>query len=911
MSFQALTILLPCHSLEDFPVHHQGPEADNLLTAWTALWHPALIASAGTAPQWRRADDPPESLGGHLLAIPDVAVRDLPSGFLPRAKSEGAIVLRSGTREMMLALALEAAEGVDRLDGELVADFLALGYCFLQVELLTRQMRYASNLDEIHFRHQLVEGAQAAARGDESLAREKLASCFGMLSTERDHYYSVDVYLLDLTLVAETTLGPSLRGELDHGFPTNLLLTSELVARMAAEQPASLTRVREQLDAHRCALVGGERTSWRWPLLDVDTLSRNLVEGLQEYETQLAARPRIFGRHRSGLTPLIPQILHRLQFQSALHVAMDGGRIPQGSQFKTRWEGVDGTAIDAIARSPLDASEPGVFLGLCHKLGESMDMDHVASLCLAHWPGQSCRWYDELRRVTRHTSALGKFYLLDSYFRDTMLPGRLDRFEAGQYRCDFLKPAVIRREENPLSRVVDFWRNVAAQRAAEALQTWGTLLGAADEADVVPRAGSDEQPADPGQLTACVERQAQRLANALGKPETNARPRRVIFNPLPATRRVLVEQADSSQLSVEVPGWGFATVEPGAAAETSSSTRRKRAKLIADDLTLKNEHFEARVHSQTGGIASVRSFNSRSNLISQQLAMRLPRPAGHEPAGAEEPYTRMVAQTVKVVANSELRGVIESQGVLLDPEGSEAARFRQRTTVTAGDRVLRMHLELEPLREPRTDPWNSYYACRFAWGDDTAVITRSVQETRVKAEPGRWEAPLFVEIDNGHARVAVLTGGLPFHRLAEGRLLDNLLVARGESRREFTLGLAVDVPHPIVEACELLLPERELQVEARLPATVTSGWLFQVGVRNILATSWQPLVEQGTIRGFRVRLLETAGRATRSRLAAFRTIRSARQLDLLGSACGEFGVEEGQVQLQLGPNEWVEVEALF
>ena len=33
-------------------------------------------------------------------------------------------------------------------DPELVKDFLAFGFAFLQVELLTQQMRYASSIDQ-------------------------------------------------------------------------------------------------------------------------------------------------------------------------------------------------------------------------------------------------------------------------------------------------------------------------------------------------------------------------------------------------------------------------------------------------------------------------------------------------------------------------------------------------------------------------------------------------------------------------------------------------------------------------------------------------------------------------------------------------------------------------------------------
>ena len=70
----------------------------------------------------------------------------------------------------------------------------------------------------------------------------------------------------------------------------------------------------------------------------------------------------------NGLTPHLPGILHRLGFQGALHTGFEDGKTPEGVQFKVRWEGLDGSAIDAIAKSPLDATKPQTFLSLATKL---------------------------------------------------------------------------------------------------------------------------------------------------------------------------------------------------------------------------------------------------------------------------------------------------------------------------------------------------------------------------------------------------------------------------------------------------------------------------------------------------------------------------------------------------------------
>src|SRR5262245_8065090 len=241
MKYQELLILLPCHSLEDFPTHHEGDDAHSLLASWSALWHPTLIASAGQAPSWRRVDDPPSDVKGRLIVVPSVCVSRLPTGFAQRVKDEGGVLIRkTSSREEILAAALAGLGsqelGVGVQEGklsDLTADFLALGYCYLQIELLTRQMRYSSNLDETYFKGTVVAAAVAAVEGNEALAREKLTACFSVLAEERDHYYPVDAFVLDLNLTAATTLGQPLRDELARSTPTSLLISADALAQTA------------------------------------------------------------------------------------------------------------------------------------------------------------------------------------------------------------------------------------------------------------------------------------------------------------------------------------------------------------------------------------------------------------------------------------------------------------------------------------------------------------------------------------------------------------------------------------------------------------------------------------------------------------------------------------------------------
>src|SRR5438093_5593898 len=149
MKYQELLILLPCHSLEDFPTYHEGDDAQSLLASWSALWHPELLAAAGQAPSWRRVDDPPSEVRERLIVVPSVCVSRLPTGFAQRVKDEGGVLIRkTSSREEIVAAALEPLSPSDPPPPTPAPPFspppppfLALPHRSLQTPPLTRQLR--------------------------------------------------------------------------------------------------------------------------------------------------------------------------------------------------------------------------------------------------------------------------------------------------------------------------------------------------------------------------------------------------------------------------------------------------------------------------------------------------------------------------------------------------------------------------------------------------------------------------------------------------------------------------------------------------------------------------------------------------------------------------------------------------
>jgi alpha-mannosidase len=923
MPYAELAILLPCHSLEDFPVYQEGPEAEGLLAAWSALWHPALLASAQRLPTWYRADSPPDEVADRLFVIPSPSEPLLVAGWTSRAQDERACVVRkTRARDDIVAAALAHLPDVPAIAPELAADFLALGLCYLLVELLTRQMRYMSNIDEIHLRNQAVAGASAACEGRADEARDKLRNCFEVLTEARERFYPVGAYLIDLVLTAPTTLTAALRDELADPVPKSLLISAELIDRLAAEQPETLALLRESLDRKRVSLVGGEYLEDELPLLPAESVRRELERGLAIYDRLLQNRPGVYGRRRFGLSPLLPSILSSAGFAGALHFTLDEGQFPHGGQSKTRWEGLDSSTIDALGRLPLDASKPESVLSYSRKMGETMDMDHVATLIFAHWPGGRNPFFDDLRRMAAYAPALGKFATLDEYFQQTDRPGELTKFRADQYRAPYLRQAIIREEPNPLSRLADRHINRVRAESVHALAALASMLAGKRLGPSIDLARADEAALP----EAVSEQAASALADRLSGTAAGAG--HLVLNPHPFSRREVVRlpagkalpvvggaihaaQAanEATQVVVEVPPMGFAWVPAGTAAPAPPATKRK--KQAEKELAINNELAQIVVSRETGGIRSVYDVNQRGNLLSQQLAFRLPPPKAKpgdlwRDPDADPGYSTMVARSVEITASGAAYNEITSQGELVDPEGKRIAGFTQRVGLSRGSRVAQMDIELDTELLPRADPWNSYYACRFAWGDEAAELRRSVGLTSQPTDARNIEAPYFVEIRAAKTRATVLTGGWPYHRRVGSRMLDTLLVVRGESRRRFRLGIGAGVAHPAEHALALVDPPVVIARDA--PPKTTSGWLFHLDAKNVVATHWEAVEEGDRVVGFRTRLWETEGRAGRIQLRCFRAPSAARLVGFAGQTLASLAIDGDAVAIELSPYDWIEVE---
>ena len=954
MSLHDLIVLLPCHSLEDLSLNRGPDEAEELLSAWSALFHPALLAEAGSVPRWDRADNPPNEPANTLIILPPSCEALVPADWLDRAGAAGARLIRNlRHRDEMVTAALAHLEADPAaVDPALTADFLTLGFCHLQVELLTRQLRYMSNLDEVQFQAKTLAAVEGAVKGEAESARDNLRSAFDLLTEAREYFYPVETHLVDLTLVASTTLGEPLRQELAAGRPTNLLLSGRLVQQMALQEPRTLAAVKEALEKGTVNLIGGEFDEDELPLLSVEVILDQLQRGATSYDRYLDRRPVIFGRRRFGLSPTLPQIVRKLGYTGALHFTLDDGRFPTGNQSRIRWVGIDSTAIEALTRLPLSVAQPSSFLALPETLGDAMDLDHAATAVFAHWPGQSSPWYRDLGRMAEYSPVLGRFISITDYFRDTEYTGQSTRHKPDQYRSPYLRQSVAAGEADPVSRWVRYHRRRAA---AEAVQTLNVLADFAAGSGKEKSAGKDllrdvedSRSAEPGGFGELDDRLARRLREATGRL-SGALPRekaasqkgRLLANASSFSRRVFLDVSELArppdsagaiwtaaesgglkQAVVDVPPMGFAWVGAGSGGPRPPQgppARRKQKRTdeppMAEENSLRNEFFEVTLNPVTGAVQSLRDYRMRRNRLAQQIAFRLPRSGRrmHQGLSGDDPeqnYSVMAADELSVTSAGPLVGELTARGRLMAREGRRLAGFAQRLRARRGSRVLELEIELDIDQQPGKNPWDSYYAVRFAWGDTTADVFRSVSLASVPTDAAQVEAPHYVDVVGEQTRTTILTGGLPYHRRFGLRKLDTLLLVRGETARSFRLGVGIDLTHPAPAALDFVAPQAVL-TETSPPPIGSSGWLFHLNSRNVVATHWESVISGGRVVGFRVRLLETAGRRCRTEVRSFRPVKSAKKTDFTNKQPTELSAQGDRVTMDLGAHEWVQVEAEF
>lgn len=853
MSSDRLIVLLPCHSLHDFPTWLDEDEADGLLAAWTAAWHPELIAATGAAPRWASID----------LAAPDpgAGVGIVPQPWDDRFAAQADLVaptadrwVRGVTDREGLVEAAKRLLGCDAVgsaaDAEIVQDFYALGLAFLLAELLAERMRSAAGLADTGFEAAAVAAARAAVAGDGAAARASLRECFGALEATRAHYYPVDVWLLDLVLLAETTLAAGLDRELAAPVPLALVATGEVVEQLAARNPAAATRIGERSRAGTLEPAGGRDDDRPFDQFTPEELVTSFDRGMALWQEHVGTKPVTFARQSGGASPLLPQLLRGLGYEGVVWPLFDGTALPHPGSGRMRWESAGGAAIDGVAAAPLDARRAQTILGLAEKLGDCMDHEHTAVLLFAHHAGTASPWFDCLRRVGSQSTVLGTFVTPAEFFRRTRGAGMDASFEPDAFPVGLPAETAGRPDgADPVAERMMAARAEAVQLAASREPTRAALAAPVSAFDSSTRA-----------------------AAARGKPA------RRLFGLLP------------------------------------------RGRAEDDELVLEHDWLRVQVHRRTGGLLSLRRPIDRGNRLSQRLALKTTRPA--PPAGQpwESPadravYSAMEADSVRRVADGDGQDAIESRGRFLDDRRREVGTFKQTIALVPGAAVAVVDIEVRPATACAGPLFEHHAACRFAWNEnDDADVRRSLHTQSVVTERARFTAPWFLEIGSddgpreGGGRVAILTGGLPWHVRSSPHMLDSILPvssAAGASQiARIALGIGLERPWEWALALLAGLPLGGVVVDPFARAVSGNVRLTVAGTRH----------EGGRLAAVRIGLLESAGRSGEVSLEWAADVAAVRGCDPLGrpgDAADAVAIDGRTMRLALSRYEWRHLEVEF
>ena len=856
-----MTVSFPCHSLHDFPTWLDEADADALLAAWTAAWHPWLIATVGDIPRWASVDLPPADHA--TLGIVPAAWDDRFAAQADALCTAGSCWVRGVTGQANIVAAAAAAMAGDHapqpLPGATLADeFHALGLAALLAELLAQRMRSSSGLSDTGFTDAAVTAARAATGGDAEAAHAALKECYGFLESTRAHYYPVDVWLLDIVLLAESTLGASLDRELQTTVPMTLVATGSLIEKLADRNPGALAAVRERCGNGTLAPAGGRYDSQPLDECTPEQIIASFDRGLTAWRESVGTAPVTYAQQTGGSSAMLPQLLAGLGFTGVIWTLFDGTRLPDPGGSRIRWEGSGGGCIDGIARPPLDARSAQMILSLPERIGDAMDHDHTAVIQFAHHVGTASPWFDCLRRIGAASTVLGTFVTPPELFSRTAGAGTAVSFEPDAFP-------------------------VGLPSAAAA-------------------AGSRPDPV------------ATHVAAA------QAEARRIM-----ASRESLHDllAPPCSPSSAPAPGTAGRAGRSGGFLTTLLTTRKR-----ADEhLVLAHDWLRVQVHRQTGGLLSVRRPMDRGNRLSQRLAFRStrqPPPPGQawEDASERAVYSEVQADSIERLPAAAGRGeAIESRGRLLTAQRVEMGSFTQRIELVDGlplallDITVRL---IKPLRPPLLE---HHAACRFAWNENEDVdIRRSLHTQAITTERGRFTAPWFIEVggsDDRDGRVAILTGGLPWHLRSSPHMLDSILpietpiqptASEQQAVSRLAVGIGLDRPWDVAAA---LMADA---TPAALRAAAVQPWVSG----NVRLTVGPVRHEGDRLVAARIGLLESAGRAGEVRLEWAAEVASAipcsatgRSLSGDGSTADGVAIDGRAVTLFLKRYQWRHLDVEF
>ncbi len=846
--------LIPCSTLEDFPAHLPEPEACSLLAAWTAPWHPRLIAASSRLPQWHRADVIPDPLDNQLLLVPAPSQTRLPSLFAAETqKATNCTVLAGVTRaDFLRGCERTGAFGPagcltdnTTLDtGERLIstqDFFALGYAWLQIQVMTRRLRYTSNLDEIYFAGRVLEAAQQWSAGNAQACAAALHDCYDLLAQERDHYFSNDPHLVDLTLLAPSTFGPNLHQavqqtrQADHP-PVNFLIDARLAPAITSGTDEGLVALRQAIDEDRVGIAGGGILS-DLPIhhLSAAATQTAITEAKRRMDTAFGGRCRVYARD-SGPTPGdLGSLIAAAGYRGAIPLDLSAGE-GWATEPKLIWT-QSPNALDVLACKPIDAAASSPFLALAYKLGQSIDSGEVATGLFVHWPNAESDAYRDLRAAASWGLALGRFWKIDDYFTEGQQPYHHYRGRATDGSRQWLESTVAEGRADALVGAATAYRTMVQTEVERSFNT----LAAIALPSVAPESTTEAFCASLRALATDDERaDALLVINPHSSPQRSAVRMDRHPEPQPAVFAASPGVDGRYDVTVDVPAMGFVMLTPAKQKPKRGWFFQRRK--IASSYQLENEFMQIQLSERTGGIKGVYSGGGRGNRFAMRLVYV------EDSKSALDDQHGMTIRSARVLRSDEAMGIIEVEGAIMSEKGKTLCDYLVRYSLAAGSRWIETETELKPASDVLLSDhaWDSNFAWRTALATESPMVFGVVRDKLHRVDGKRFDAPGGLWIDEVSRQTMFYADGRPAFRQRSDKYIDSLLLTKNQSPQPLRFLVGFDPPAPATAARALISPARCIPCNVS-PETPTTGWLVHCSsadatLCDLQVESFSPLV---------------------------------------------------------------------
>jgi hypothetical protein len=288
-------------------------------------------------------------------------------------------------------------------------------------------------------------------------------------------------------------------------------------------------------------------------------------------------------------------------------------------------------------------------------------------------------------------------------------------------------------------------------------------------------------------------------------------------------------------------------------------------------------------------LRSIFTNRSRFNQLSRQIAFR-----------KDQTYTIAAADEIVITKTTAEAGQLKIAGRLVLPDGQTAAQFTETVTLRSQSRLLEFDLTLEPLLELDDDRWNSYIAVRYAWNDNSFEMRGNLNDSvHILSDRKHLHSPKMIDLRHEDGSLTLLSEGLPFHRRSGDRQLDTLLMVKGETQRQFRLGIGVNVKTPAFLSYDFSLGQEEFIVPVSCRPKNVSAWLFQIESKNVIALYWEPVFEEDKLAGYMIYLQETEGRRAHCVLRSFIPPKKASAMNFQGKELKTFKTDADAVLIDM------------